>query len=492
MGVDLVLFQEEKGGDPNVVRESQRRRFAPVELVDEIIALTNDAREKRHAAEMQRADQKKMSKDMAGPNMELRKLQKVAEGERTDEQKAAIAALEKQVGELKQAASDAAAAVKAAFDAVDQIEAERDAKLDKIGNIVHESVPVSDTEDKNIVEREVGERTSAEAKPLHHHEVLHRLYLADLDRGNSVSGHRGYFLRGAGVRLNQALITYALDFLTQRGFTELQTPFFMRKDVMGKTCQLGSDDDLYHLSNDDSYLIATSEQPVSAFHQQEWFAEKDIVGKPIKYAGYSTCFRREAGSSGRDVTGIFRVHQFEKVEQFVICAPDESWEMLEEMTKTAEEFYQSLGLAYRVVTIVSKELNSAAAKKYDVEAWFPARQDYRELVSASNCTDYQSRALGVKFGTRTKEDKSEKFVHMLNGTMCATERTMCCILENYQDENGVVIPEVLRPYMGGKERLDWVRELPAAPAANKSGKKSKAERKVANPNAAEQGGKGKQ
>ena len=152
------------------------------------------------------------------------------------------------------------------------------------------------------------------------------------------------------------------------------------------------------------------------------------------------------------------------MEQFIICSPEESWDMLEEMLKTAEEFYTSLGLSYRVVKIVSKELNAAAAKKYDLEAWFPARQDYRELVSASNCTDYQSRALGIKYGTRTKEDMSEKFVHMLNGTMCATERTLSCLIENYQDETGVVIPEVLRPYMGGVERLDYVREAPKAEA----------------------------
>jgi seryl-tRNA synthetase len=362
---------------------------------------------------------------------------------------------------------------------VKELEAQLELLVDRIGNIVHESVPVSDNEDNNVVVRTHGTLASAEGK-LHHHEVLHRLYIAELDRGVGVAGHRAYFLRGFGVRLNQALINYALDFLRKRDYVELQTPFFMRKAAMAKTMQLSTDHDLYHLTNDDSYLIATSEQPISALHQEEWFAEKDLAGKPIKYAGYSTCFRREAGAHGKDVNGIFRVHQFEKVEQFVICHPDESWAIHEQMVRVAEEFYQSLGLAYRVINIVSKELNAAAAKKYDVEAWFPARQIYRELVSASNCTDYQSRGLGVKFGNRTKDEKSVPYVHMLNGTMCATERTICCLLENYQDANGFVVPDVLRPYLGGLERVDYVRELPPP-------EKTKAERKQANPDAASSG-----
>lgn len=242
-----------------------------------------------------------------------------------------------------------------------------------------------------------------------HHEVLLRLDAMDLDRGAKIAGHRGYYLTGDGVDLNQALISYGLDFLRGKGYKKIQPPFFMNKDQMAKTAQLDQfDEELYKVSwcistliqllieaklqvigsDDEKYLIATSEQPISGFHSEEWFEnpEKQL---PIKYAGYSTCFRKEAGSAGRDMWGIFRVHQFEKVEQFVITEPEKSWEMLDTMLANSEAFYQSLGLRYRVVAIVSGALNLAAAQKYDLEAWFPFQRAYKELVSCSNCTDYR-------------------------------------------------------------------------------------------------------
>lgn len=202
-------------------------------------------------------------------------------------------------------------------------------------------------------------------------------------------------------------------------------------------------------------MIATSEQPIAAYHADEWFEapEKQL---PIKYCGYSTCFRKEAGSHGRDTWGLFRIHQFEKIEQFVICDPEHSWAMMEEMLGASEEFYQALGLSYRVVGIVSGALNNAAAKKYDLEAWFPNYGQYKELVSCSNCTDYQSRRLEIRCGLRKMGDREKKYVHCLNSTLCATERTLCCILENYQTPDGLVVPEVLRPYMGGDDFIPYV------------------------------------
>lgn len=197
-------------------------------------------------------------------------------------------------------------------------------------------------------------------------------------------------------------------------------------------------------------MIATSEQPISAMYRNEWIEPHDL---PIRYAGVSSCFRKEAGASGRDVWGIFRVHQFEKVEQFCLTTPEKSWEMHEEMIKIAETFYRNLELPYRVVNIVSAELNDAAAKKYDLEAWFPGYEAYRELVSCSNCTDYQSRGLEVRLALKNQTNKV--YVHMLNATLCATERTMCCILENYQTPEGVRVPAVLQPYMGGKDFLPY-------------------------------------
>ena len=192
------------------------------------------------------------------------------------------------------------------------------------------------------------------------------------------------------------------------------------------------------------YLIATSEQPIAAMHLGEWMEPKQL---PIRYAGYSTCFRKEAGAHGRDTWGIFRVHQFEKIEQFVITAPEHSWAMHETMRGIAEEFAQSLGFPYQVVNIVSGELNAAAAKKYDIECYFPGMGDFRELVSCSNCTDFKARRMEVRYGTKKAGDATKTYVHMLNSTLCATGRAICCLLENGQTDKGINIPKVLQPFL---------------------------------------------
>lgn len=350
-----------------------------------------------------------------------------------------------------------------------------------IGNIVHKSVPVSMNEDNNelittwapegsvSVTIKSGEEsveksiniTTEKKDCLSHHEVLTRIDGYDPERGVKVVGHRGYFLRQYGVFFNQALINYGLNFLADRGYIPLQTPQLMNKDVMAKTAQLEQfDEELYKVidGNDEKYLIATSEQPISAFHSDEWFDNPSDL--PVKYAGFSSCYRREAGSHGKDAWGIFRVHTFEKIEQFVLTAPDASWEMFDSMIGASEDFYKSLKLPYRIVAIVSGALNNAAAKKYDLEAWFPFQGEYKELVSCSNCTDYQSRRLEIRYGIKKLGEREKKYVHCLNSTLCATERALCCILENYQTPDGVIVPEVLRPYMGGKEFLPFTKELP--------------------------------
>lgn len=245
---------------------------------------------------------------------------------------------------------------------------------------------------------------------------------------------------------------------------------------MAETAQLSQfDEELYKVPTDgaeeeDKYLIATSEQPISAYHRGETLTAEEL---PVKYAGYSTCFRKEAGSSGRNVWGIFRVHQFEKIEQFIYSDPEKSWEVFEDMICTAEEFYQSLGLSYRVISIVSGHLNNAASMKYDLEAWFPGLQEFRELVSCSNCTDYQARAMETRFGYKTMGEREKKYVHMLNGTLTATERTICAILENYQTEGGINVPEVLQPFMGGNTFIPFVKEKPVNYAQKKTEKGKK-------------------
>lgn len=459
--LDINAFLVEKGGEPEKIKESQKKRGDSIEIVDEIIA--------------DYKDWTKIRFDLDALNKELN-------------------ALQKQIGQKFKAKEDAgdllAQKDKLVADKKSFIEQEQKAdadlrnKVNQVGNIVHKSVVESQDEDNNELVRtwkpeslaEIGSIascTGAEAK-LSHHEILLRLDGYDPERGVRIVGHRGYFLRNYGVFLNQALINYGLSFLAKNDYTPLQAPVMMNKEVMAKTAQLSQfDEELYKVmdGDDEKYLIATSEQPISAYHAGEWF-ESPQEQLPVRYAGYSSCFRREAGSHGKDAWGIFRVHAFEKIEQFVLTEPEKSWEEFDRMIGLSEEFYKSLGLPYRVVGIVSGELNNAAAKKYDLEAWFPFQKEYKELVSCSNCTDYQSRNLEIRCGIKQQNQTEKKYVHCLNSTLSATQRALCCILENYQTEDGLVIPEVLRRYIPGEpEFIPFVKELPKNSTSNKKNKK---------------------
>ncbi|KAK9453680.1 hypothetical protein V1511DRAFT_504177 [Dipodascopsis uninucleata] len=440
--LDIIQFLEEKGGNPETIRKSQKARGASVEIVDEIIK--------------EYKEWTKIRFDLDELNKEQNKVQK-------------------EIGLKFKAKEDASELLKKKDDLVakkaeltaKEIEADSQLrqKVNTVGNIVHDSVPVSlDEVDNELIRTWVPEGVTVEKKDcLSHHEVLTRLDGYDPERGAKLAGHRGFFLRNYGVFLNQALINYGLSFLVSKGYTALQAPVMMNKDVMAKTAQLSEfDEELYKVldGDDERYLIATSEQPISAYHCDEWF-EQPAEQLPKRYAGYSSCFRREAGSHGRDAWGIFRVHAFEKIEQFVLTEPEKSWEEFDKMISHSEEFYQSLKLPYRVVAIVSGELNNAAAKKYDLEAWFPFQGEYKELVSCSNCTDYQSRNLEIRCGIKKLNQREKKYVHCLNSTLTATERTLCCILENYQTEDGFNVPEVLRKYIPGEpEFIPFSKELP--------------------------------
>ncbi|KAF8717291.1 serine-tRNA ligase, partial [Rhizoctonia solani] len=438
MTLDVTSFIVEKGGDPEVIKESQRKRGGSVELVDEVIAmykhwveggflffsfLLNVWERCVESCELiAQFEANQVKKQVNAVQKEITAKRKAKEP--FDEFLEQKNKLEAQVAEMEKA--------------VDEEERVMRAKAATIGNLVNKGVPISQTEDDNKVLKTWhpdGPNAQVEKKSdiLAHHEVMIRIGAFDTERGSKVAGHRGFFLTEDGVDLNQALINYGLDFLRKRGYKKIQPPFFMRKDAMAKTAQLDQfDEELYKVSGDgeDKYLIATSEQPISAFHSDELFdqPEKQL---PIKlsfcfgYAGYSTCFRKEAGAAGRDTWGIFRVHQFEKVEQFCITQPEHSWEMFEHMVENAEAFYQSLKIPYQVVAIVSGALNLAASQKYDLEAWFPFQGAYKELVSCSNCTDYrerESRRLRIQCGQKQKGDTRTNWVHMLNGTLCATER----------------------------------------------------------------------
>ena len=463
--LDINLFRTEKGGNPDIVRESQKKRCptagekqdAALAAVDGVIALDKQWREQQFKLEALRKELNTTSKAVG--------VKKKAK-ENADEL----------IATTKQLKADIAASTETAA----ELEGSRDTLLGGIGNLVHDSVPVGDDEAKdNTTAREflTAERRE-EAGLLNHVDIFYRIDGSDIVRGTAVAGGRGYFLKGHAVMLNQALINYGLAFLSKRGYTPLHTPFFMLQHQMAACAQLAQfDEELYKVSGEgeDKYLIATSEQAMCAYHQGLWLDPKDL---PIRYAGYSSCFRKEAGSHGRDTLGIFRIHQFEKVEQFVITTPEEdaSWKEFDQMIAASEEFYQSLKLPYRVENICSGELNDAAAKKYDLEAWFPGSKKYRELVSCSNCLDYQARRLETRLSGMSGERESN-IPHMLNSTLTATERTLCCLVENYQCEEGVRVPEILQPFMGGLELIPYVRDAEAPPKEKKQ-KKSKAKKKA--------------
>ncbi|TYZ57681.1 hypothetical protein PybrP1_001745 [[Pythium] brassicae (nom. inval.)] len=453
MPIDINRLRKERGGDPEQVRADQTKRFLNVDLVDEVLALDEQWRQKQGEVET-------LQMQVNALQAQIKELGKAKQDfAAISEQRKALAL---RIPELKKEAD-------ALKDAVDR-------ELPKIGNTVDPSVPVSNNEDDNVIVREWG--TPLQQEGLHfHHEVLHRIDGYEPERGVQVAGHRAYFLTGYGFLLEQALMSYASAFLMARQYKMLKPPFFMNKDVMASVAQLDDfDEQLYKVvGEDEKYLIATSEQPICGYHKGEWIQESAL---PLRYGGFSTCFRKEAGSHGKDTWGIFRVHQFDKIEQFCITEPEHSAAMHDEMIRHAEAFYQSLQLPYRVVNIVSGELNNAATKKFDLEAWFPAYKEFRELVSASNCTDYQSRAMEIRCGVKKENQREKKYVHMLNSTLCASTRTVCCILENFQDENGVRVPEVLVPFMGGVTYLPFVREAKVnaqavkmqKAAAKKSGK----------------------
>jgi seryl-tRNA synthetase len=448
MPIDVNLLRAGRGGDPEAVRRSQKHRFASVEVVDRAIELDQEWRQVLGQLEELKRERGALSKEIG----KIKKVKGNAEVQ-------VALMLEKKTTECDLASKEALAAQEV-----------REA-VAKIGNILEPSVPISQNEADNAVYKIWGDGIKRTDHCAHHHDLLHRIGGYEPQRGSAIAGRRAYFLTGPGVELKLALEAYSTQFLVARGFTLVQPPYFMNKDVMAGVAQLEDfDEALYKVvtstnnngdgngeGNNEKYLIATSEQPLCAYHKGDSLSPAEL---PKLYAGVSTCFRKEAASHGKDTWGIFRVHQFEKVEQFCVCAPEESAGLLETLLSNAEAFYQSLQVPYRVVNVVSGELNNAATKKLDLEGWLPSFGEYRELVSCSNCTDFQSRAMRIRYATKEKgkQDKRGQYCHLLNATLCAVTRTICAVLENHQTADGVQVPQVLRAYMGGKDFLPFVRE----------------------------------
>ena len=420
--LDIKLFRE----NPDLIRRSEKKRFRDIKNVEKVIEYDTKWRDGLKKLNELRATRNKLSKSFNEARKrgkeELEILQIKAK-----EVSREIVLLEPQISKFIE---------------------KRDQYRYKVGNIVDEDVPISETEEDNLLISEEGIIPSFNFEPSNHVDLIEGVDGAEFKSASEISGSRFYYLKADMVYLNMALLKFAMDILSEKGFTPFQTPFFIKHDVIKETAELADfEETLYKVEGEDLYLIATSEQTLAALHRGDIIDERTL---PRKYCGISSCFRREAGSHGRDTLGIFRVHQFEKIEQFVFCSKEDSKNIHQELLENAEIIYKKLKIPYRIVSIVSSELNDNASKKYDLEGWFPGSNTYRELVSCTNCTDYQARKLNARCGIQGDSD-SLKMCHTLNSTAVATERTICCILENYQQEDGTIrIPEVLVPYMNGK------------------------------------------
>ena len=414
----------------DVVKESQRKRGESVELVDEVLRSDEVRRSSLKEFEAARAQQKEIGKKVAAAP--------------ADEKAKLIAATK----ELSQKVSEYKAAADAAAE-------EYTTAMWKLSNIVEPEAPEGG-EDDYVVVKKVGQIRDFAAEgfePKDHLTLGRGVAGIDMERGVKVGGSRFYFLRGQVARMQIAMLTMAVDQAEEHGFTLAITPTLVRPEVMRGTGFLNSHaDEIYRLREpDDQYLVGTSEVALAGMHENEIL---NLENGPLRYCGWSSCYRREAGAAGKDTSGIIRVHQFDKVERVKYAKPEESFDDLEAMVADAENILQLLGLPYRVISLCTGDIGFSAAKTYDLEVWLPSYNGYKEISSCSNCTDFQARRANIKY--RDPENfKGQRFVHTLNGSGLPTGRTMAAIMENCQNADGsITVPEVLRPYMGGIERIE--------------------------------------
>ena len=421
--LDMSMFREHA----DVLRADHDKREMPHDNIDEVIRLDEEWRQARYDADQLR---KKRNQAARG----------IAEAKKSGDSAAADAILA-EVASLGQE-------IDALSEKVDSCLAERDAIRMRVPNIQHESVPVGEDDQKNTLHSLHGDKTDLGFEARNHNDLIEMNNWVDLARGAKVTGSRFYFLQGDLARLEMALQSYSANFLMERGYTLVQPPLMMNREAYEGVTDLGDFETvMYGIEPDKYYLIATSEHPLTAMRMDEIIEPSEL---PIKLVGVSSCFRREVGAHGLSDRGIWRVHQFTKIEQIVICKPDDSWEHHEELLTNAVELWDSLGLHYRVVNICTGDMGTVASKKYDLEAWLPGANSYKEVVSCSNCTDYQANRLRMRY--RTAEGNSA--VHTLNSTAVATSRALVAIMEQYQNEDGTVrVPEALVPHMGGQTIL---------------------------------------
>ncbi|MEE8492215.1 MAG: serine--tRNA ligase [Acidimicrobiia bacterium] len=413
--LDVALLRDHPD---DVRRLLERRAIADVDL-DELIVLDEERRRVRAKAEHLRSEQKTLGSQV--PDLE---------GKARDE---AIARASQLASDVKQGLADA-----------DELDDRFQAIWVPLPNRVHDEVPDGKTEEDNLELKKVGEPPVFDFEAKDHLELAEATGIIDVERGAKVSGSRFAYLQGRAVLMEFALVRWAFDRLSAESFIPVVPPVLVREQALFGTGFFPSDSDqVYEVAADDLFLVGTSEVALAAMHGDEIFSSDEL---PVRYAGFSTCFRREAGAAGKDTRGIFRVHQFDKVEMFSFCDPDRSWEEHEFILAREEALVQELGLPYRVVDVCVGDLGASAARKYDIEAWFPSQERYREITSCSNTTDYQARRLKVRF---KDEAGNNHLVHTLNGTAVAVGRLLVAIMENFQQSDGTVrVPDALVPYAG--------------------------------------------
>ncbi|MBO53534.1 MAG: serine--tRNA ligase [Euryarchaeota archaeon] len=422
--LDISMFREHS----DIIRADHDRRGLGHENIDEVIRLDEEWRKARYEV-----DQLRKSRNEAARG--------IAEAKKSGDS----AAVDKILAEV----ADIGAKIDELSNLSDEYLAKRDTLRMSIPNILHEEVPIGEDDQKNTLHSMHGEKIELGFEPRNHNDLIEMNGWVDQARGAKVAGSRFYFLQGDLARLEMALQQYGADFLMQRGYTLVQPPLMMNREAYeGVTDLADFETVMYGIEPDKYYLIATSEHPLTAMRMDEVIEPSEL---PIKLVGVSSCFRREVGAHGLSDRGIWRVHQFTKVEQIVISHPDDSWNHHEDLLTNAVDMWGSLGLHYQVVNICTGDMGTVAARKYDLEAWLPGAGQYKEVVSCSNCTDYQANRLRMRY--RTSE--GNEAVHTLNSTAIATSRALVAIMEQNQTEDGrVTIPEVLRPYMGGQEFLE--------------------------------------
>ena len=424
--LDMTMFREHA----DMIRADHTKRGLPHDNIDKVIELDQTWRNLLHETDQLRREKNEAARGIGAAK-------KAGDNEAAEAILAQVADLGHKIAEMETKTNEAMSV--------------RDRLRMSIPNILHEDVPVGEDDAGNTVHAVQGTKPEFSFEPRTHNELIEMNKWVDLKRAAKITGSRFYFLKGDLARLEFALQQYAVEFLRQRDYTFVQPPVMMNRESYEGVTDLGDFETvMYGVEPDKYYMIATSEHPLTAMYMDETIPEEQM---PMRMVGVSQCFRREVGSHGQSDLGIWRVHQFTKIEQIIIAKPEDSWALHEELLKNCMDLWNSLGIHYEVVNICTGDMGTVAAKKYDLEAWIPGAQQYKEIVSCSNCTDYQANRLRIRYGQ--PGHPNQPIVHTLNSTAVATSRALVAIMEQFQLEDGrVAVPEVLQPFMGGQTVLD--------------------------------------